>query len=377
MLENRYTAIKGRCLKSLTSSDACLQSIALALLLCLALFLPGQALANKSDTGGQHIKAVNGPVTAANPMELDLVVGDPRGSVMDVVAKDFAERVEKYSQGRIKILIAYGGALGEDETFHFHKVQVDQQDMAMGGIGNLAPMIRPLGVVTLPYIFRNIKDVVRGTTGKAAELLNSYAKAGGLRILTWTYCGFRHLSNSKRPVAFFDDLQRLRIRVPQSMVMFETYRAFGAMPYAIQWNMTYKALEHDLVDAQCYDYAGFLSMKFHEVGQKYITELHHLFNLQPLVINEHLFAQLPSDLQQALVKAGQEAQDFSLRYQDEAGIKAKRELIMAGVHITSIGNESEWRDRARKIVWPQVAKRMGGKEKINEYLRASTLPEWK
>lgn len=347
------------------------------LLLCMAFSIPAQTLANNSDLGGVHRTKLSEPITTTNPLELDLVVGDPKGSVMDVVARDFATRVEKYSQGRIKILIAYGGALGEDETFHFHKVQVDQQDMAMGGIGNLAPMIKPLGVVTLPYIFRNLKDVVRGTTGRAGELLNSYARAGGLRILTWTYCGFRHLSNSKRPVAFFDDLQRLRIRVPQSMVMFQTYRAFGAMPYQIQWNMTYKALEHDLVDGQCYDYAGFWSMKFHEVGQKYITELHHLFNLQPLVINELLFGQLPTDLQQALTKAGQESQDFSLRYQEEAGIKAKRELIMAGVHITSIGNESEWRDRARKLVWPQVASRMGGKDKINEYLRAASLPEWK
>ena len=44
-------------------------------------------------------------------------------------------------------------------------------------------MVRNLGVVTLPYPFPDQNAVVRGTTGKAAMLLDSYAEKAGLKIL--------------------------------------------------------------------------------------------------------------------------------------------------------------------------------------------------
>ena len=310
------------------------------------------------------------------PLMLHLVIGDPNGSEMDVVATEFMNQVHLLSEGKMLVKISYGGSLGEDETFHFHKVQLDQQDMALGGVGNLVPMVKNLGVVTLPYLFKDVNEVVRGTTGKAGELLNAYAREAGLRILAWTYCGFRYLSNSKRPVAAFDDMKLLRIRVPQNIVMVETYRAFGAQPSTIPWDMTYKALEHGLVDGQCYDYAGFQAMNFQKVGQKYITELHYLYNLQPLVVSERLFNELDDAQRNVLVSAGELAQQRSLRYQNDMMSKAKEELILDGVQVTSIADESPWRERAFSIVWPRVARSVGGKARINEYLKACGKPEW-
>lgn len=316
------------------------------------------------------------PQTVKQPLVFDLVLGDPQGSEMDVVANEFRDYVRKLSNGDMDINITYGGSMGEDETFHFHNVQKGRQDMALGGVGNLTPLVRPLGVVMLPYIFSNIDEVVRGTTGEAAGLLNAYARSGGLNILAWTYCGFRHFSNSKRPVASMDDMKSLRVRVPQSVVMVESYRGFGAIPSAIPWNMTYKSLEHNLVDGQCYDYAGFKVMKFADVGQKYITELHAFYNLQPLVMNEQKFRDLQPEMQNVLVQAGQHAQIRSLRYQNEMIAKAKQDLVAAGVHITTIADESLWKAQAQNRIWPRVVDGIGGEKRLNEYLRLSGLPAW-
>lgn len=322
--------------------------------------------------------APDGAAAPAKPSHivLDMILGDPESSEMGVLGNAFKEFVEKATDNAVEVKLAYGGGLGEDEAFQFHRVQTGKLDMALGGIGNLVPMVKPLGVLTLPYLFFTLDDVVRGTTGKPAELLNTYAEKAGLRILAWTYCGFRYISNSKRPITSLEDMRGLRFRVPQSIVMIETYRAFGGLPSTIAWNMTYNALKHDLVDGQCYDYSGFRAMKFKDAGQKYITEIHYLYNLQPLVISERIFRELSPEVQKILVDAGRHAQELSLQYQKECSEEAKQELYRDGIKITTLHDEGPWRKAAREKVWPRVAESMGGRESINAYLKACGLPLW-
>lgn len=312
----------------------------------------------------------------SEPLQLDLTLGDPEDSEMGVLGIAFKNYVLQASKGMMNIRLAYSGGLDADEAFQFHRVQTGKLEMAFGGIGNLVPMVRPLGVITLPYLFPDVEAVVRGTTGKAAELLNSYAEKAGLRILAWTYYGFRYISNSKRPIKTLADMRGLRMRVPQSLAMIKTYRAFGSVPMPIAWPMTRSALKNDLVDGQCYDYHGFRAMKFQDVGQKYITEVHYLYNLQPLVINNKLFNSLPKKDQEILLAAGKHIQELSLEYQKEMNEMSKKALQEAGVHVTVLDNETEWHDTAIAKVWPQVAASMGGEEAINKYLEACGLPVW-
>ena len=313
---------------------------------------------------------------ADGPVVLDLTLGDPEDSEMGVLGIAFKNFVQVASKGQMEVKLSYSGGLDADETFQFHRVQTGKLEMAFGGIGNLVPMVPDLGVVTLPYLFPDVEAVVRGTTGEPAKLLNSYAEKAGLRILAWTYYGYRFLSNSKRPVKSLDDLKGLRIRVPQSLAMIKTYRAFGAIPMPIAWPMTRNALKNDMVDGQCYDYYGFRAMKFKDVGQKYITEIHYLYNLQLLVINNKFFNSLSEEEQAILQKAGDQIQELSLQYQREMNAMAKRTLQAEGVHITTIEDETPWRNMAIEKVWPQVIDNKGRREIVNEYLKACGLPLW-
>ena len=142
--------------------------------------------------------------------------------------------------------------------------------MALGGIANIVPLEKKLGLLTLPYLFANLNEVVAGTNGAPAELLNKYATEAGFRILTWTYTGFRFISNDKHPITKLSDMKGLKFRVPQSAVMIATYKAFGAIPSLIPWSMTFNALQSGDVDGQCYGYIGFRAMKFNEANQRYL-----------------------------------------------------------------------------------------------------------
>ena len=315
---------------------------------------------------------------AATPKTvLRMALGDPDNSEMGVVANAVKKYVAVKSKGTVEVEILYAGGLGEDEGVQFRRTQTGKLDMAIGGIANLEPMVKRLGVLTLPYLFTDISQVMAGLSGKAGELLNSYAQEAGLRVLTWTISGFRYMSNSKHPITRLEDIRGLRFRVPQSVAMIETYRAFGAIPSTLAWNITYKALEHNLVDGQCCDYATFKGMRFLEVGQKYLTEIHYTFHLQPLVISERVYSKLSPDLQKILVEAGRHAQEASFRYHATMTEIAKQGLLAKGLQITTLENEDQWKEIALQHVWPAVADDMGGKEAINAYLEACGQPIWK
>ena len=221
-----------------------------------------------------------------------VAVGDPEDSEQGYAAKAFKKYMEEQSKGQVEVQLFFGGSLG-DESEVFRNVQKGSQPFAVGGIANLVPFEKRLGILTLPYLFDNLDEVVAGTNGKPAELLNSYATKAGFRVLCWTYTDFRYISNSKHPVKKMSDMADLKFRVPQSAVLIASYKAFGGSPTPISWAETFTALQQGVVDGQCYGYIGFEAMKFLEANQKYLTEVHYTYQLQPLVMSER--ARVPQD----------------------------------------------------------------------------------
>ena len=301
------------------------------------------------------------PASAAPETTLKVAVGDPEDSEMGVVGHAFKKYVEEKTGGKVEVQCFYGGSLG-DESEAFRNVQKGTLPLAMGGIANLVPFEKKLGLLTLPY---------------PAELLNKYATKAGFRILTWTYTDFRYISNSKRPITKMADMQGLKFRVPQSAVLIAAYKAFGGSPTPISWAETFTALQQGVVDGQCYGYIGFKAMKFNEANQKYLTEVHYTYQLQPLVISERVFKKMTPEMQKLIVDAGKYAQDAVLKFQLENAEAAKKELIAGGLVVSQLEDEDLWKKAAIEKVWPEMADFVGGKDAINEYLKACGKDAWK
>ena len=312
---------------------------------------------------------------ASAAMTLKVAVGDPEESEQGFVAKAFKAYVEEKSKGEIKVETFFGGSLG-DESESFRNVQKGTLPFAVGGIANLVPFDKRLGLLTLPYLFSNLDEVVVGTNGKPAEILNGYATKVGFRILTWTYTDFRFISNSQRPITKMEDIKGLKFRVPQSAVLIEAYKAFGGSPTPISWAETFTALQQGVVDGQCYGYIGFKAMKFNEAKQKYLTEVHYTYQLQPLVMSERVYKKMSKENQALMIEAGKVAQAAVLEYQiNEAGA-AKADLIAAGLVVSQLEDEEKWKKAAFDIVWPEMAEFVGGEDAINAYLEACGKPKW-
>ena len=185
-------------------------------------------------------------------------------------------------------------------------------DIAVVGIANTVPFVKKLGILTMPYIFDDLYDVVRATTGPAHDLLNGYAvNEGGFRILGWTYTDYRYLSNSRKPIRNLNDIRGMKFRVPQSAVLLASYKAWGANPIPLSWAETFTALQQGVVDGQCYGYITFLACRFNEV-QKYITEVHYTYQLQPMILSQRAYKKMSPELRRLVIDAGRDAQEYCL-----------------------------------------------------------------
>ena len=77
-------------------------------------------------------------------------------------------------------------------------------------------------------------------------------------------------------------------------------------PTVIAYNEVYNAIQNDVIAAGENEAAGVESMKFYEVAP-HLAMTEHAITIRPICFSGKTFKALPTDLQDAILKAGKEA----------------------------------------------------------------------
>ena len=295
-----------------------------------------------------------------------VAVGDAAGGTQWELATKFKELVEARTDHKLDLFP--NGQLG-DEQATVNDAAMGLLDFSVLAINNITPFSPSVAVLTLRYVIQSAEEAKMLTQGDVGmELTENTIKDAGVRILGWSYSGFRVLTNSKRPVRTLEDLKDLTIRVPQNEIMIASYKSWGINPTPMAWTETFAALQQKVVDGQDNPYITVSAMKFNEV-QKYITNIRYVFSLEPLVISEQVFQKQDKATQEALLAAGHEATEHSYKWLLDTEDRIKQELQAAGMEIVDPADgEKAWIDAATTAVWPAFYKQIGGKEKLDAIL---------
>lgn len=293
-----------------------------------------------------------------------LGIGDPIDSGAGEYGLKFKELVEAKTGGKTTVELFPNCSLG-DESEMLQNARRGSLDMVIAGIGNAVPLASGLAALTLPYLLENDDMVVKATTGKLFDHFNKVAmETGGLRILGYCYTNFRHLTNSKRPVESLADIKGLKLRVPNNKVFIDTFEAWGANPVPMAWSETFTALQQGVVDGQDNPYVVNATMKFQEV-QPYLTEIHYQYSLQPLFVGVDNFNSFPAELQQIVQDAAMDAQKHVHAWENANSDKARKVMEEAGVKVSLLKDEDQWKAIAVEKLWPDFYGFVGGKEVID------------
>ena len=136
----------------------------------------------------------------------------------------------------------------------------------------------------------------------------------------WLVQGFRVLSNSKHPIRTVEDLKGLKIRVPNNPIMIATFRAWGGEPRAHGVGRDVQRPPAEGRRRTGKPLPVFASNKFEEV-QKYITDIHYMLWVAPILVSERWFAKLDPDTRELFVRAAREAAEYEWKWSEEEDAK--------------------------------------------------------
>lgn len=305
----------------------------------------------------------------ASAKRFKMAQGDAEGSAQDAMAKKFVEEVERLSGGKHTVKAFPNGQLGSEQDT-INDAAIGTLDMSLLAVNNITPFSPTVGVFTLPYVILSLEDAEKLTQGPIGqELTENTIRDANVRIIGWTYTGFRVLTNSKKPIKTVADLKGVIIRVPKNEIMLATYKSWGVNATPMAWSETFTALQQGVVDGQDNPYLTVHSMKFYEV-QKYVTNIRYIFSIEPLVISESVFQGLNKKTQDVMTQAGEAATLYSAQYLRDQEASIKKDLIAKGMEIVDpADDEKEFIDLATKAVWPDFYESIGGKEKLDHVLK--------
>lgn len=270
---------------------------------------------------------------AADTKIIRLSVDNPAGNDRASVEQKFADLVNKLSGGRLKVEIYFNGTLGGSESTAIQSLKAGGAEMAIVGTANFTQFDNRWSMFDLPFLFSGPKALYRYVEGdKYAKLVESTAERQGLRYIFPYYDGWRELVTTRKPVNTLAEENGLKLRATGSPVEIAYDRAFGAKPVSVAWNETYLALKEGLVDGMMIGYTDLVNFKMGD-AVSYGTTLNVAPELVVGFIRESFLRTLPPDLQDVVVKAGQETERFAEAVYVKEDAAARQALQKMGMRI--------------------------------------------
>jgi len=235
------------------------------------------------------------------------VVTDP-GAAQNICAEKFKSLLE--SRSSMKVTIYESGVKG-NETEILKTVQTNTVNMAIVTSGPFDKFVPETRVVDFPYLFTDYEAADKALSGPPGQKLLKSLEKGGFKGIAFTENGFRHLTNSKRPVHKVKDVQGLTIRVMESLIYEKLWQLFGAEAIPMGWPIK-KELEQGKIDGQENPLSVIWENRFYAV-QKYLSLTGHTYSSHIVVANLNWFSSLPEKHQTAIMEAVNEA----ARYEKE------------------------------------------------------------
>lgn len=248
--------------------------------------------------------------------------------------KKFAESVATRTNGRIKVNLFFGGALGGDQAV-VSAIKGGFVELAVMNSGILASEAKELAIFDFPFLFANEKEsdvIVDGPVGKKMHAL---LEPKGIVGLAFWELGYRQITNSKRPINKVEDIEGLKLRVIPSPINLDWVKALGGNPTPLPFPEVYGALEQKAIDGQENPISVIAANKFWEV-QQHVALTNHQYNPQSVIMSKKIWDTLSPADRKVIADAAEEATK-SQREQARAAVAANLELLKKnGMQVTQL-----------------------------------------
>lgn len=285
--------------------------VILAMVMAFSLVVAGCGGGKKEEPKKDAPKKISIKMSVTTPSD---------SSPWNIAAKKFAEIVKEKTKGQIEITTF------PNEQLSSGNQQKGIEQVAAGVTGAsihstiIYSVIEPkLAVVSMPWILPNHAAVDKAMKGAPGEEIKKLIRAKGIEPLAFGENGFRHWTNSKRPLTSPEDMKNLKMRVPGMKMYISLFKAMGADPTAMSFSEVFTSLQQGTIDGQENPISVIYTSKLQEV-QKYLTICNYSYDPLVLGVNKKLWDSLDKDTQAIMKAAAEEAMALNIKLtrEDEA-----------------------------------------------------------
>jgi tripartite ATP-independent transporter DctP family solute receptor len=271
-------------------------------------------------------------------------------------AKRFAADMEKASGGKMKIAVIGNQALGPDPQM-LAGLQGGVQQFYTGSALAMLGQVKELGFQDVPFLFNTEAEAHAVFDGPVGDHLNAKLSAVGIHVLGWWENGFRHITNSKRPVNTLEDLKGLKLRTQPNPLTLDAFKAIGANASPLPWSELFVALETKAFDGQENPVVLMYTQRFYEV-QKYMTLSGHVYSPLIFAVSKKYWDSLSPAEQKAMNEAAKSATEFQRKTTAAEAGSALQGMKDKGVQVTQFSQADlqAIRDRVPPAIAPHLEK---------------------
>lgn len=237
----------------------------------------------------------------------------PANSIYHHACVMFGDELARLSRGRFKVEVYPDSQLGTIAEM-LSSVQTGSLQMTMAVSAWYAKFMKQLDAFTLPYIVPSAESLRKALAGPLGQKIGAMGESTGFQIIGYWLIGGRHIVNKLRPIHKPADCAGMKIRVINSQVYIETFRALGATAVAMDPSELYLALQQGVVDGFEYPLPDLIAYKFYEVS-KYLSLDGHTTDFFLISINRPLWQGLSAEEQAMFNQAMRTAMDWQWREQ--------------------------------------------------------------
>jgi tripartite ATP-independent transporter DctP family solute receptor len=285
-------------------------------------------------------------------------VGEP-GSIFAVSSEEFARRANAKLGNKAKVVVFGSSQLGGDKEL-LQKLKLGTVDMAVPSTV-MSSEVDLFGVFEMPYLVKDRAHMARIEKELFWPKIAPETEKKGLKVLAVWENGYRHVTNSKRPINVPDDLKGLKLRVPEGKWRVKMFQAYGANPSPMKFSEVFTALQTGVMDAQENPFTQIYSAKFQEV-QKYLSLTGHVYTPAYAIVGSKKFATLPADVRKILEDTAKETQAFVYEYAEKDDTALLEKLKAAGMQVNTPNKDAFI--AASKPVYEEFAKEIAGSKEI-------------
>lgn len=246
---------------------------------------------------------------AIDPVKLTIYSPGNENSVPTKTIIEYARLVSEASNGAITLDVHHSNELGNDAEA-IESTRMGTIDIIFAGTSGFTSFYEPAKVLDLPFLFANAEQAYEVTNSEIGEKIFSGFDQYNLIYLAEGDNGMRHISTTNRPIHTAADVAGLKIRVPESQLYLDVWKALGATPVALALPELALALSNGTAEGQD-------NATYHLVANatyddiKYFSNINYMWMGCTMAVNSASWAKLDPAVQEILKEQAKVAAKYS------------------------------------------------------------------